>query len=78
MQFLAIIYALVLVYTIARILLDTNSTPKTLAYLLLVFMIPGIGILVYFSFGNQLPTSTSHIQKRLRHKVKIDAFFQSE
>jgi cardiolipin synthase len=51
MPMLTILYLLVLAYTVARILLDTNSTPKTLAYLLLVFMIPGVGILVYFSLG---------------------------
>ncbi|WP_224489356.1 cardiolipin synthase [Robertkochia flava] len=46
-----IAYVLLLVYTVLRILLDTDSTPKTLAYLLLVFLIPGIGIIVYFAFG---------------------------
>jgi cardiolipin synthase len=52
MQILIIvIYISVLVYTVIRILIDTESSPKTLAYLLLVFLLPGAGILVYFSFG---------------------------
>ena len=44
-------YIIVLLYTAIRILLDTESTPKTLAYLLLVFLFPVFGILIYFSFG---------------------------
>ena len=46
-----IIYILVLAYTIGRILLDTSSTPKTLAYILLVLVLPLVGIIFYFSFG---------------------------
>jgi len=45
------IYALLLIYTIVKILLDTNSTPKTLAYILLVVVLPLFGIFVYFAFG---------------------------
>jgi cardiolipin synthase A/B len=44
-------YLAALIYTIVRILLDTHSTPKTLAYLLLIFVFPVIGIILYFSFG---------------------------
>ena len=46
-----VIYLLVLAYTIIRILLDTNSTPKTLAYILMVVVFPLLGIIFYFSFG---------------------------
>ncbi len=49
--FLAGIYLLVLVYTLVRIILDTQSTPKTLAYILLVIIFPLGGIFIYFSFG---------------------------
>jgi cardiolipin synthase len=44
-------YLFLTIYTIVRILLDTHSTSKTLAYLLLVIVIPVVGILLYFSFG---------------------------
>ncbi|MEZ5199483.1 MAG: phospholipase D-like domain-containing protein [Bacteroidales bacterium] len=44
-------YLAALIYTIVRILLDTHSTPKTLAYLLLIFVFPVIGIILYYSFG---------------------------
>jgi cardiolipin synthase len=49
--FITIIYLLILIYTMGRILLDTRSIPKTLAYLLLVVAFPMIGIIFYFSFG---------------------------
>jgi len=34
--------------TVLRILLDTPSTPKTLAYLLPVMVFPAVGILLYY------------------------------
>ena len=49
--FFTIVYLLILLFTIGRILLDTNSVPKTLAYLLLVVVVPVIGIVFYYSVG---------------------------
>ena len=46
-----IIYLLVLVVVCTRILYDTHSSTKTLAYLLLCIFIPVIGILFYLAFG---------------------------
>ncbi len=48
---LILIYLLILTYSIIKILLDTQSTPKTLAYLLLVIGLPLIGVIIYFAFG---------------------------
>jgi cardiolipin synthase len=48
---LTIIYLLVLLFTIVRILLDTHSSSKTLAYLLLVILLPVVGIIFYFAVG---------------------------
>jgi len=48
---LIVVYVLLLVYTVIRILLDTHSTSKTLAYLLLVLVLPLVGVIIYFSFG---------------------------
>ncbi len=45
------LYLLVLVAVCIRIIYDTNSTVKTLAYLLLAIFIPFFGIFFYFSFG---------------------------
>src|SRR6476661_4212320 len=46
-----IIYIVVLVLVCLRIIYDTRSNTKTLAYLLLVIFLPLIGIFFYFSFG---------------------------
>ena len=48
---LLLAYLVILAYTIVRILLDTDSTPKTLAYLLLAVVFPVAGIFIYFAFG---------------------------
>ena len=45
------IYIIFLIFTIAKILLDTGSTPKTLAYILLVIVLPLAGMLFYYAFG---------------------------
>jgi cardiolipin synthase len=48
---LIIIYIPLIVYTLYRILFDTNSATKALAYILLVITVPVLGIIIYFSFG---------------------------
>nr|WP_207434303.1 cardiolipin synthase [Sabulibacter ruber] len=46
-----ILYFVVLVAVCLRIIYDTGSTSKTLAYLLLAIFVPIGGIVIYFSFG---------------------------
>ena len=46
-----LLYLLVLALVCVRIVYDTNSTEKTLAYLLLTIFIPLFGMFFYFSFG---------------------------
>ncbi len=46
-----IIYSCILLFTVVRILIDTHSTSKTLAYLLLVFAVPIAGIFIYYAIG---------------------------
>ncbi|MEP7144025.1 MAG: cardiolipin synthase [Ferruginibacter sp.] len=46
-----IIYVAALLLVCLRIIYDTRTTTKTLAYLLLVVFLPLIGIFIYFSFG---------------------------
>lgn len=46
-----VFYIALLVFTSYRILHDTRSSTKSLAYLLTVFFLPVIGIIIYFSFG---------------------------
>ncbi len=67
------IYTLILLYGVIRILLDTRSAAKTFAYLLLVFLLPVVGLLFYFSVGinfrKRLPSSNI---KRAFDKVTTD------
>lgn len=46
-----VVYVITVVFVALRIIYDTESTSKTLAYLLLIIFIPILGILFYFSFG---------------------------
>ncbi len=46
-----IVYLVILIVVCIRIIYDTRSNTKTLAYLLLAIFIPVAGIVFYFSFG---------------------------
>lgn len=46
-----IIYIVILILVCLRIIYDTRSATKTMAYLLFVIFFPVIGIIFYFSFG---------------------------
>lgn len=59
-DFIYTAYFVVLIYTLIRILLDTKSTSKTLAYLLIVIALPLVGFLFYFSFGINYRKKHSH------------------
>ena len=45
------IYFIILALVCLRIMFETHSTNKTLAYLLFCFFIPVVGILFYLVFG---------------------------
>ncbi len=68
--FLAVIYMILLVFTIVRILLDTDSTAKTLAYLLITLVFPIIGMLFYFALGINYRRSKS-TKKIAQYNVDI-------
>ena len=70
---LLVIYALLLTYTIFRILLDTHSTSKTLGYILLVVVLPLVGMLIYFSFG----INYRHMQSNKNRSTELDEFTKS-
>ena len=46
-----IVYILLIIGVLLRIIYDTQSVTKTLAYLLLVIFLPVAGVFIYFSFG---------------------------
>ncbi len=68
-----IIYILLVLAVTIKIIYDTHDPVKTLGYLLLVFFLPVIGIIFYFSFG-------VNYRKRKLYSRKIthnDAQFES-
>lgn len=65
---LQILYLGILIFTIGKIILDTPSTPKTLAYILLVIAFPAVGILFYYSFG----LNFRHRERKRRGREEID------
>ena len=70
------VYLLVLIYTVIRVLLDTDSTSKTLGYLLLVIMFPLLGTVIYFSFGvNYRHRQTG--SRADRAQENCDAYFRN-
>ena len=51
---LLILEGVYLVFTIllgGKIIMDTKTTSKTLAYLMLIVFLPFVGIIIYFVFG---------------------------
>src|SRR5690554_5862837 len=46
-----IVYSLLMVFVILRVLLDTRSSTKALAYILFIIFVPFIGIIFYFTVG---------------------------
>lgn len=75
--FLILIYIVILGFTGVRILLDTESTPKTLAYLLLILVFPIAGVIFYFSFGINYRHQKSNDEGR-KAQVDLDASFLEE
>lgn len=61
---LEIVYTIAIVLTCLRIIYDTRSTTKTLAYLLLTVFLPVLGIIIYFSVG-------TNYRKRKLYSKKI-------
>ncbi len=49
--YVEVIYFIFIISVAIRIIYDTTSISKTLAYLLLILFLPFIGVLFYFSFG---------------------------
>ncbi len=46
-----IVYIIIMLLVILRVIADTASGSKTLAYVLFIVLVPVVGILFYFSFG---------------------------
>jgi cardiolipin synthase len=81
-----ILYIIILVLVCARVVYDTQSTTKTLAYLLLVIFVPFAGIIIYFSIGinyrkrkmySKNLLNNSLLEKQLENRIRsaTDALF---
>ena len=67
-----ILYLVVLMIVCLRVIYDTRSSTKTLAYLLLIIFIPIVGIFIYFSFG------VNYRRKKMySKKLLLDAALES-
>src|SRR4051812_2259706 len=70
---LDIIYLLILLLLCLRIIYDTNSPIKTLAYLLLAIFVPIAGIIFYFSIGINYRKRRVYSKKLIRDdKLRIE------
>ncbi len=63
MELITIYYIIVLLVCI-YIIMHTNSVSKTLAYILLIFALPVVGIIIYFAIGNNYRVNKLY-QKKL-------------
>ncbi|TWR30965.1 cardiolipin synthase [Mucilaginibacter pallidiroseus] len=77
---LEIIYTLIVIAVCLRIVYDTRSTTKTLAYLLITIFLPVIGIILYFTLGvnyrkNKLYSkkiiNNDRLLRSVRHRIML-------
>lgn len=68
-----IVYIVVVALVCLRIIYDTRSTSKTLAYLLFAVFIPVAGILFYFIFGINYRKRTIYSRKLAEDAIRLKA-----
>jgi len=71
---LEIVYGIILLGVVLRIIWDTRSISKTLAYLLIVIFVPLFGIFFYFSFGINYRKRNIYSRKLLTDKLLLEDF----
>lgn len=79
---LEIVYIIIVFLVVLRVLYDTRSGSKTLAYILFIVLVPGIGILFYFWFGvnyrkQKLYTRKIVQDENLRQEIRSRMFTYS-
>ncbi|MEO5649991.1 MAG: cardiolipin synthase [Ginsengibacter sp.] len=77
-----IVYLLILIFVCLRIVYDTSSTTKTLAYLLFAIFVPFAGMIFYFFFGINYRSKKMYSKKLLENhglasKLKEDIYHYS-
>ena len=66
--FVQLIYILVVIAVSLKIIWDTRSQSKTLAYVMLVIFFPIVGIFIYFSFGVNYRKNKIYDEKLFKDK----------
>ena len=71
-----VLYLILMLLVIIRVLYDTRSGTKTLAYVLFIILVPLVGMLFYFSFGinyrkRKLYSKKLTTDKILRNKINL-------
>lgn len=79
---LEIIYVLIVIATCLRIIYDTRSTTKTLAYLMLTVFLPVVGVIIYFCIGTNYRkrklytkkiVKDEEMQQRIREQIYLES-----
>lgn len=66
---LEIVYTLIVIATCLRIIYDTHSTSKTLAYLMLTVFFPILGIIIYFCVGTNYRKRKLYSKKIVKNEI---------
>ncbi|WP_222537814.1 cardiolipin synthase [Pedobacter polysacchareus] len=66
-----IAYVLFIITVCLRIIYDTRSVSKTLAYLLLAVFLPVIGVIIYFSFGINYRVRKIYNKKIISDEIQL-------
>ena len=64
-----IVYVIVMVLVLLRVVYDTDSGSKTLAYVLFIILVPLIGMIFYFSFGVNYRKRKLYSKKLIKDKI---------
>jgi cardiolipin synthase len=80
---LEILYILVIIASCLRIIYDTRSTTKTLAYLMLTIFLPVAGIIIYFCIGTNYRKRKLYSKKivkdeQMQLQIRDRIFLESE
>lgn len=70
--FIQVVYVLFIIGVLLRIIYDTQSVTKTLAYLLLVIFLPFIGVFIYFAFGVNYRKNKIYSKKIIQDQKQED------
>lgn len=71
---LQVVYFIILFLVVLKVLYDTRSGTKALAYILLIVLVPIVGMLFYFSFGINYRKQNLYSKKVIKDKKLLEKF----